>query len=368
MRARAATRPPGAVGMHFPFVRSLRIQPPEGLRLLDAPPHREWLSLVQYWRDGQRAPVWFLADPTRTDLALVDPAARRQFQRYAWSISTDRFLSGVRPSEARWLTLDPPGWFLEEGWALTPETGGDAATAGRWPAERPIVGHVRRPRSATTGLIGGRNLGAAGDPPVRFTVRVDGRVIDETVAPPDPGFFVKMLAIDAARLANDPGAGAEYARVEIAAAAADGSARPVKAAIEQFDVQPEGSVVFGFGEGWHELEYSRELRRQFRWSSDRATLVVHHAGRDVTLRLIGESPRRYFDTAPTVLVSAGATEVGRFSPASDFDQTIRVPAAALDAAHGHLTIATDRTFVPSERSGSPDRRRLGLRIFSLTVE
>jgi hypothetical protein len=32
-----------------------------------------------------------------------------------------------------------------------------------------------------------------------------------------------------------------------------------------------------------------------------------------------------------------------------------------------VTIETDRTFVPNERSASPDRRTLGLRIFELTV-
>jgi hypothetical protein len=32
-----------------------------------------------------------------------------------------------------------------------------------------------------------------------------------------------------------------------------------------------------------------------------------------------------------------------------------------------LTIATDRTFIPDERTGNGDRRQLGLRVFELRV-
>ncbi|HWF83515.1 MAG TPA: hypothetical protein VG222_01640, partial [Vicinamibacterales bacterium] len=35
---------------------------------LPAPPKHEWLQLVQYWNDGGRDPVWFVADPLRSDL------------------------------------------------------------------------------------------------------------------------------------------------------------------------------------------------------------------------------------------------------------------------------------------------------------
>ena len=55
-------------------------------------------------------------------------------------------------------------------------------------------------------------------------------------------------------------------------------------------------------------------------------------------------------------------------PASDFSLRVAVPAAALAASDGVITIETDKTFVPHDRSGSPDRRTLGLRIFGLNVE
>jgi hypothetical protein len=87
----------------------------------------------------------------------------------------------------------------------------------------------------------------------------------------------------------------------------------------------------------------------------------------VTLVLAGESPLRYFDHPPTVVVRAGSREIARFSPAADFTQSIVVPADALDASSGQLSVDTDLTFAPAERGQSQDQRRLGLRLFSVEV-
>ena len=46
-------------------------------RRLAAPAKHEWLELVKYWNAGGRAPVWFVADPLRTDLALIERPAER---------------------------------------------------------------------------------------------------------------------------------------------------------------------------------------------------------------------------------------------------------------------------------------------------
>ena len=60
---------------------------------------------------------------------------------------------------------------------------------------------------------------------------------------------------------------------------------------------------------------------------------------------------------------AGAEVLTTASPDSDFELTVKIPDVALTAADGMITIDTDRTFVPNQRSGSPDKRALGLRIF-----
>ena len=56
------------------------------------------------------------------------------------------------------------------------------------------------------------------------------------------------------------------------------------------------------------------------------------------------------------------------TPSADFELTIRVSSSALAAADGMIAIETDKTFVPNERSGSPDKRRLGLRILTFDVK
>jgi hypothetical protein len=97
-------------------------------------------------------------------------------------------------------------------------------------------------------------------------------------------------------------------------------------------------------------------------------LWVRPIGRDVTLTLSGESPLRYFDQAPAVTVSAGSREISRFNPSTDFTHSVVLPADALAAAEGRVAINSDRAFVPAERGGPPDRRRLALRIYSYSVK
>jgi hypothetical protein len=96
-------------------------------------------------------------------------------------------------------------------------------------------------------------------------------------------------------------------------------------------------------------------------------MSVEAFGQDVQLSIRGESPLRYFQVPPQVVVRAGGTTLASFRPTVDFDWTVRVPAAALAAADGQVTIETDRTFVPDDVTRNGDRRRLALRIFSVSA-
>jgi hypothetical protein len=105
----------------------------------------------------------------------------------------------------------------------------------------------------------------------------------------------------------------------------------------------------------------------WRWMSDRSVLWVRPVGRDVTLRLSGESPLRYFDDAPVLRVTAGDAAAGEFRPSSDFTQEITLPQAALAASDGRVVITSDKHFVPGARQGSGDMRRLAVRMYSVGV-
>ena len=112
-------------------------------RRLPAPPKHEWLEVVKYWNGGGTDPVWFVADPMRTDLALIDRAASRE-RTYAWPLQYPVLIGGVRPGDMQWHIFDSPGWYLGEGWALTPETAGVAAEDRHGPGIMPIEGWIRR--------------------------------------------------------------------------------------------------------------------------------------------------------------------------------------------------------------------------------
>jgi hypothetical protein len=92
---------------------------------------------------------------------------------------------------------------------------------------------------------------------------------------------------------------------------------------------------------------------------------VRPVGRAVTLHLSGENPLRYFKTAPHVRVTVGGREIAAFDPAADFEEAVVIPADALEAAGGRVTVETS-TFFVNTRVG--DERHLALRIYRVSVE
>src|SRR3989441_11189151 len=182
-------------------------QMPPFERHLPAPPKHEWLSLVKYWIDGGRNQVWFVADPLRSDLALVDHPDRAG--SYRWPLEYPVLIGGLRPNEMDWYRVNPPGWFLGEGWALTPETAGVAGEDGRGPGHAPIQGWIRRRPVAVTLIVGGRHLAPVA--PAHVTIGIDGRTLDELTI--TSGFFLHMLHLDAGALAG-PG---DYAALTVSA-------------------------------------------------------------------------------------------------------------------------------------------------------
>jgi hypothetical protein len=315
---------------------------------LPAPPKHEWLELVKYWNGGGRAPVWFVADPLRSDLALVDH--RRPHGSYFWPLRFPVLVGGIRPNTMEWYTLDLPGWYLGEGWALTPETAGVAQEDGRGPGIAPIQGWVRRRADAAVMMIGGRNMTPA---PSRLRLEIDGRLVDERDVA--PGFFLQMLDLPPGALAGS----GEYAAMTLAA----GSNR---LAIEQFDVQSRGSVMFGFGDGWYEPEYNPSTGSAWRWTSDRATLNVRAGGHPLMLRVRGET--ELFATTSHVIIRTGDRILAREAIGSTMSLSIGIPSDMVGGAETRITIETDRIHVPAERSWrSRDRRRLGLRVYECRV-
>jgi hypothetical protein len=263
----------------------------------------------------------------------------------------------MRPRAVHWYRLPPPGWFAEEGWALTPETAGVARLMGRGPSIGPITAGVRRRPEAVHVLVGGRHLGGTNDSPVGVIVALDGADVGQWTV--GPGFFLHELDLPAGALAGEG-----YATLSIRSTSGPGGSVPTS--IEQFDLQSTDTLMWGYDEGWHEAEFD-PLIGVWRWTSDRAMLRVVGDDHPVTVTMSVESPARSFDEFPNVRMLAGDRVLGE----TRFDESlvwrVVVPVEALKQSGGRVTIETSRTFVPAQRGAAPDARALGLRVFAVDV-
>jgi len=362
IRAEADRQPGVAVGMHHPFARPVEAEGAGRSTVLGARPKHEWLEVTKRWEAGTTGPVWFLADPRRTDLNLIDPQAQVVRGEYRWPFSSQVHLGGIRPDALRWIIIDRPGWFAGEGWHLTPETAGIARADGKGLGAGPIRAWVRPRDGAATLMIGGRHLGSGAGPDVRVVVRVDGREIERwTAAPPTP-LFLRFVSLPAGALA----CAARWCVLEIEASADAGGATDL-VAIDQFDVQAPETPLRGFAEGWHEPEYAPLQGLSWRWASNRSVIRMSPTARDIELQIVGESPRRYFERPSRVTASAGGMQLWSVEADSDFAWSFRVPASALEASGGAITIEADQFFRPVDRGQGADRRALGLRIYQVKV-
>ena len=328
-------------------------------RLLPAPRDYEWLELSRAWREGGARKTWFVADPHRTDLALFDPASRTTVP-YRWPFDEAAYVGGARPDEIDLVTIDKPGWFLDQGWSLTPETAGVTQRDGWGPHRRPSIGWIsRRPEEAVM-MIGGRHLGSPADPPATIHVTLDDQPwLTFDVA---PGFFLRFEPMAAGRLSGD----GAFARLSVTASTTGGGAVP-PIAIEQFDLQPPSNVEVGFDAGWHEPEYNPATGRSWRWMSEQATLAVHGGQDDVMLRIRGEATGRYFPRASRFRVAVAGQALTTVEIGQDFDLAVRVPRELLARGDGHVSFEADQLFIPGDRQGTADRRHLAVRLYSVTA-
>ena len=355
--------PAAIVGMHRRVwtesrrARKWRGEPPG--ELLPAPRDYEWLELTRAWRARDVPVTWFVADPRRTDLALIDPGSR-QLVSYRWPFRQRSYAGGARPDAVDLVTIGKPGWFLEQGWALTPEVAGVTGRDGGGPHKRPSVGWVRSRTGEGVMMIGGRHLGGAADPPVRVHVALEGRPILSFAV--TPGYFLRFEPLAPGMLA----ASAPFAKLTVTADTESGGAVP-PVAIEQFDLQAPDVLELGFDDGWLEPEYNPQTGRSWRWMTERAVLAVRGGTRDVTLRIAGESTRRYFPRASRLTVSVAGETVSVLEPSSDFVSDVQVPRALLVKASGRIVLTSDQMFVPGDREGTADRRHLAVRIYSVAT-
>jgi hypothetical protein len=327
---------------------------PSIVRQLAVPPQHEWLEAVQYWNAGGRAPVWFLVDPRRTAIDLVQHASAFG---YSWPLPYPVLISGVRPNDVDWYPLDRPEWYVGEGWALTPEAAGVAAADHRGLSRAPIEGWVRRSARGGMLMIGGRNLDPSRRPQLTVVIdldRTDRPLVTEQLP---PGPFLRFAAIPPAA---DGLAMGEYAKLRVSATEGDA------VAIEQFDASA-ARVLFGFGDGWHEPELNPRTGARWRWLSERGEIRLgSKSDGPLKLHVEGESPLKYFSRGSRLKIRSGDQVYFDEVLSSDFSVTVQLPPGA-----GPIMLETDQVYVPAERRSLlrrlADRRHLGLRFFKVDL-
>jgi hypothetical protein len=184
-------------------------------------------------------------------------------------------------------------------------------------------------------------------------VAIDDRPVDQLSVP--PGFFLRFLSLPEDALA---GVG-RYAHLSVAA----GQSR---VAVEQFDAQSSPRGVFGFGEGWHEMEYNPATGRSWRWISEQGVIRTRAQHGAMTLRMAGETEG--FFRATNVSVRVGVRAIAGWAVGSQFAVETEIPASALENDETSIVIESDQFFVPAERSRrSQDRRHLALRVNEVTL-
>ena len=339
----------------------------------------------KHWNGGGRSPVWFVADPLRSDLALVGAGVSRADapeDSARWTLEYPVLLGGTRPSEMDWYAIPSPDWYLGEGWALTPETAGVAMEDRRGPGYAPIDGWIRRSNVSTaTLMVGGRNL-ATGGTPARVRIAVDGRVADE--ADVTPGFFLRT--IDVPPTVRTSGDGRLRARLTISAepvrlkpdapmwTASVRAWRPLQPdlSIEQFDAQPAEHADpspsrYEVTAGTSAWEYNPATGKLWRWTSDRGVLRLRTPSQGLVLNLEGEVEAAR--ASRVTIQGIGDRIVAAYDiGAVNFAIRQTIPQGNLvKEGDNTITISTDQTYVPAERRSSPDRRLLGLKIYVCRV-
>ena len=123
---------PGGVFAHYALYRSLQVAAPPSLGVVPPRRNQEWLAPIEYWRGGGREPVWFLADPRRTDLELYDPRSVTEVTQVP---------RGAAPDSPPWAGPDrrerrgtasrrPPGWWARDGRSRLKPEAACTSTAG----------------------------------------------------------------------------------------------------------------------------------------------------------------------------------------------------------------------------------------------
>jgi hypothetical protein len=315
----------------------------------------ESLRLVEYWRSGATAPIWFLSDPERRDLQRFAPADATHEGTYRLSPAVASLVGGLRPYDAGWWRLSPPAWMLGRGWALTREMAREAAEPHTARA------FLRRRGGAATVFIGSRHLRTA-RAEAEISASLDGIEVDRWSLEAGESLVRRIVLPDGALR----GEGA-YATIVLSVRAGGPLPAERVVAFDQFAAASEAEAMVAFGRGWSAVEVDPARGERWRRASRLSELEVQHAGRPLRLTIRGGVPRADFAVPPPTAIFAGTALLAELVPGRDFEVSFDVQPAQLDAAGGTITIAVDLRRTLDERRRGVLPRKYGLRITDVEI-
>ena len=354
LAAYASTDAPGAAAMqavrrhgrpgrdvvsgHYMFHRYFALAP-AGIATLPPRPRLEVEALGEAWRAGSRAPVLFVAEPRRTDLESIDPAARTIRGRWAWPDAARRLLSGERPDAADLVEIQPPSWFTGSGWGLSLER---ASAGGAMPAER--TAWIRGAGGDAVLLLAGEPTDASSSA-FECTLTLGGARLDARSCG-EPWLAAYSVGV----------AGRDTYAPLAFATRRGGTLAEAPFALRGLAFGPRGAALAVHGAGWHYPETDRD-GRAFRWASGTARSLVHLPPAGGRVVVEGEVPPRHVALPATVTLESGG-ETARAVTSGRF----RLELVAAPGPAREVVLRADREFVPDEVQRNGDRRRLAVKV------
>jgi hypothetical protein len=147
--------------------------------------------------------------------------------------------------------------------------------------------------------------------------------------------------------------------------------RAYRVATLTLEPQAESSFLM-YEDGWHQVEFDRGSTRQWRWSTDLATLSFRNPGSDAVLYLQVEGRPDVFESPQRMSVVVDDQTLYEFAldgEGPSFEE-IQLNAAGFgDSPTVYLQLRVDQVFVPAEVDGvTGDDRVLGARIYYAFLE
>jgi hypothetical protein len=309
--------------------------------VLNPGPERVWRALADYWKGGGRQSVLFLKDPMRITLLRMARDARIPLGQWDWPAPVIPLMKGERPLSVQLLRLDPPSWFSDSGFLITPEAGAPDQVARR--PHRAFV----RPSPRRRVLIASGPLGAP-QPPI--TLRVGESVEGRWQLAGDFFTLVKTL---------DPVTAVGYVPLTFE------SASPILFTDLWVDSVDRPVIRPARGFFMPERDDHASL---FRWIAPTAQALVYVPAEGARLRLRGRIPIKYYELPVTITLAWNGAPLASVAVSErDFEIECPLPGPTNGQAWATVTITSSQQFVPDARLRNGDHRTLSAQVFEMTV-